>query len=499
MSKVVSLYLPDWPIERLYRTSSVTPDAPLVLAAHDGGRRVVTAVNLLARRAGLRPGMTVAQAQALLPGLIIHAANRQADAEGLRQLALWALRYTPLAAPDQPDGLVLDVTGAAHLHGGETALLANIRARLAASGITARAALAGSRGAAHALARYAALAMLATTGDETLLLPLPVAALRLSPMITAGLNQLGLCCIGDLAAAPRAPLTRRFGPELQLRLDQVFGRLAEPVEAIRPPQAPEVKQDFPEPLTAATPLAHHIERLMAKLCAMLMSRAAGARQLDLFFHRVDGIVLALRLGTSAPRQDAPRLARLLCERLEEIDPGFGIERLSLRASWVEPFAARQISTLAETPEPNLAPLIDTLVNRIGGAKLYRLAPVESDVPERSVKRLTPLAPPAQKTWPAWPRPARLLPRPELIKTMALLPDHPPVSFTWRGLRRRVARADGPERIFGEWWKREAETAAVRDYFRVEDEAGARYWIFRAGDGEDGATGSHEWFLHGFFA
>jgi len=121
------------------------------------------------------------------------------------------------------------------------------------------------------------------------------------------------------------------------------------------------------------------------------------------------------------------------------------------------------------------------------------------VPERSVMRIAAMAPDADEAWTArWPRPARLLAPPEPIETVVLLPDHPPAAFTWRGIRRRVTCADGPERIFGEWWRRDAELAAVRDYFQIEDDAGERFWVYRAGDGEDPETGSHRWFLHGIF-
>jgi protein ImuB len=201
-----------------------------------------------------------------------------------------------------------------------------------------------------------------------------------------------------------------------------------------------------------------------------------------------------------PVRDTKRLTRLLTDKIETIDPGFGIELIRLAATAAEPLRAKQtISSLAETPEPDVSDEIDILANRVGEDRLYRLAPVQSDVPERSVQRIAPMLADTGEGWPShWPRPSRLLPQPELIETVALLPDHPPATFTWRGVRRRVKRADGPERVFGEWWKRDAELAAVRDYFHVEDENGERYWVYRAGDGEDAATGSHKWFMHGIF-
>ena len=209
---------------------------------------------------------------------------------------------------------------------------------------------------------------------------------------------------------------------------------------------------------------------------------------------------AIRIGTALPVRDVKRLTRLLCDKIETVDPGFGIELMSLAATLAEPLAPKQaISSLIEEPETDVSGLIDVLANRVGEKRLYRFAPVASDVPERSVQRVAPTAAVTGEGWPDhWPRPARLLPNAEPIETVALLPDHPPVTFTWRGVRRRVKRADGPERVFGEWWKRDAELIAVRDYFQVEDEAGERFWIFRAGDGEDPDTGSHRWFLHGIF-
>ena len=199
-------------------------------------------------------------------------------------------------------------------------------------------------------------------------------------------------------------------------------------------------------------------------------------------------------------RDVKRLTGLLCDKIETVDPGFGIEIMSLAATLAEPLAPKQtISSLTEEPEADVSGLIDTLSNRVGKQRLYRFAPVASDVPERSVCRVAPTAPDTGEAWPNhWPRPSRLLPAPEPIETVALLPDHPPVSFTWRGIRRHVKCADGPERVFGEWWKRDTELIAVRDYFRVEDETGERFWIYRAGDGEDAATGAHRWFLHGIF-
>ncbi len=476
---------------------------PLIQAQRTGNRRLVYAANAAAREAGLKPGMAVAQAQALVPELTIHDAALREDAVALRRLGHWALKhYSPLVAADLPDGLVMDVTGAAHLHGGEKPMLQNMVTRLSETGIVARAAAADSWGAAHAFARAAAKSVLIVPPGETAarLQNLPLAYLRLGAETVDQLRRLGFETIGDIAAAPRAPLAQRFGAALHRRLDQAFGRLREPIEPLRAPERIETKRLFAEPIAAAETLARYTGKLTATLCEMLQAKDVGVRRLDLLFQRVDSDIQAIRIGTSRPNRDVKRLTRLLCDKLETIDPGFGVEAMTLRASLVEPYQTKQMrnTLLDENPEVDITGLIDILANRVGEAKLYRFAPVESDVPERSVGRIAPAAMATGKTWPSLPRPARLLRKPEPISTIALLPDHPPVSFSWRGIRRRVRRADGPERIFGEWWKRDAERHAVRDYFQVEDDAGERFWIFRAGDGEHPETGRQSWYLHGFF-
>lgn len=464
---------------------------------------MVTSADPAARALGLRAGMAVTKAQALVPGLVVEPADAKADAESLERLALWILqRVAPVVAVDTPDGIVIDSTGADHLHGGEAAMLDALVGRLALSSVTARAAIADTWGAAHALARYAAGPVLiaAPGAAEAMLSPLPLEALRLPPAIPAGLRDLGFITIGDVLAQPRAPLTRRFGPELCRRLDQALGRASEPIEPIRPVDLVEARRIFAEPIGAAETIARYIGKLVATLCEALEARGLGARRLDLLCHRVDNRIECVRIGLAMPVRDPKRLTRLLCDKIETIAPGFGIEIMSLTATLAEPLAARQAaSSLIEAPAPDLSGLIDTLANRVGARAIYRFAPVASDVPERSVCRVPALAEDTGAGWPDhWPRPSRLLPRPEPIETMALLPDHPPNWISWRGVRRRVRRADGPERVFGEWWKRDSELVSVRDYFRIEDETGERFWIFRAGDGEDAATGSHRWFLHGVF-
>lgn len=478
------------------------PEAPLILKGMDGRRRVVLAADRTAERAGVRVGMPLAKAQALVAGLVIRDADTCADAVDLETLAQWALRiHTPLVAADPPDGLVMDVTGATHLHGGERALVEGLVRALKDKGIEARAALAGSWGAAHALARYASRpAVVLAPGDEARVLPaLPASALRLPPGVAESLYGLGLETIGELAAQPRAPLVHRFGPDIVRRLDQAFGRLIEPIDPVVLSDVIEVTRQFAEPIGAPETIARYTGKLTTQLCNALEGKGLGARQLDLLFTRVDNRIEAVRIGLAQPLRDVKRLTRLLCDKIETVDPGFGIERMRLIATAAEPLAPRQTST-ADDKAPDLAALIDTLSNRLGADRIHRFAPVESDVPERSVRKIAPLTEDIGTVWPAhWPRPVRLLRRPEPITAIARVPDYPPGVLIRRGVKQRVIAADGPERVFGEWWRRDSETDAVRDYFRLELETGERLWVFRSGDGEDPATGSRQWFLHGVFA
>ena len=506
MTRVISVFLPTLSTDRVRRKAGDTapsPETPLILAGRDGRRRVVLAADAAAQAAGLRVGMPATKAQALVQGLVIQDADPVADAEALDRLASWMLqRFAPIVAADPPDGIVVDATGTDHLHGGEAAMLATLVGKLAGVGLHARAAIADTWGAAHALVRFGPRSGYVSEPGKAAsdVAPLPIAALRIAPDLIGGLRVLGFERIGDLLAQPRAPFTLRFGPELGRRLDQAIGRIAEPIEPIRPEELIEMRRAFAEPIGAAETIARYIGKLAAQLCDALEQKGLGARRLDLICHRVDSRAQAVRVGTGLPLRDAKRMTRLLCDKIETIDPGFGIEVMTLAAVVTEPLAPKQVpSSLIEETEPDVSGLIDLLANRVGERNLYRIAPVASDVPERAVRHIPALAPETGAEWPAhWPRPSRLLAHPEPIETIALRPDHPPVSFTWRGVRRRVKRADGPERVFGEWWKRDPELEAVRDYFRVEDDAGERYWVFRAGDGEDPLTGSRRWFLHGVF-
>jgi len=470
--------------------------------ARSGSKRWVSATDAAARKAGLRVGMAAAKAQALFQGLMMVDADPRADATALERIALWALGiYSPIVAVDGIDGLVMDTEGADHLQGGEEPMLTGVANRFRSTGLSARVAIADSWGAAHACAR--------AITRETVIVPrgeivravekLPLSLLRLPPKIVDDLRVLGFQSIGELANTPSAPLALRFGPELGRRIDQMFGRKPEPIEPVRGADWIEVTRQFAEPIGAAETINKYVARLVVELVGELQRRGLGVRRTDLIVEKLDGTRQAIRAGTAKPVRDVAWLTKLFKDRTEKIEPGFGIERLSLVAVMSEALGEEQkSSSLVEEQDDDITPLIDILGNR--GNRVYRLAPVASDVPERSVQRIAPATETTAETWThEWKRPVRLLHKPDVVEVMALMPDHPPAWFSWRGKRRRVRCADGPERVFGEWWLRTSEVDAVRDYFVVEDDAGERFWLYRSGDGVDADTGSHKWYIHGIFA
>jgi protein ImuB len=541
MRRVMYLWLPRWPIDRRHlsrRKNSGAPaeEVPFVTVADTAGRRLLAAVNPAAAAAGLAPGMPLADALSFLPGLATAAAEPAEDAAALRRLAEWCSRYSPWTAPDGTDGVRIEITGSAHLWGGERALAADLTARLDRRHIATRIAIADTLGAAWATARFAAgkSPVILPPGDcRNALAPLPVEALRLDPATTQGLRRVGLKRVGDLSAMPRDALTSRFGEMVARRLDQTQGDSPEPLSPLGEAPTRRVRLSFTEPIADPADLLRATERLVEDLVPRLARERIGARRLDLAFHRVDGRVERIRLGTARPSREPRHLVALFKERLDTVDPGLGIEDVILAAFAVEPLHPEQIECPHPNPPPHagegrvgagertggIAPLLDRLCNRLGLAAVSRLEPRESYIPERASVRVSPsptqpcgLGPPSPamrervpsaarrvRDFDKPPRPIRLFEPPEPVEAFWLLPDDPPFRFTWRRRRHRVTRADGPERIADEWWRPEGSGAgnAVRDYYRVEDEEGRRFWLFRAGF--HGADRPPCWFVHGVFS
>jgi protein ImuB len=492
------------------------PDALVEPGPH--GIRLA-AVSPQALRKGVRVGQPLADARALSPGLVTAGIDRAADAAALAELAQWATRWTPWVGVDGLDGLLLDVTGCAHLVGGEVALLADMEHRLRASGLTIRVALAGTVGAAWALARFGATPpaadgtppIVSSDGAAPALAPLPVAALRITPGTVLLLERLGLKHVRDLMAVPRAALARRFparelGEAVVSRLDQALGQLAEPVNPAQPPPLYRVPVLLAEPLLERAQLEGWLPRLVAALLPLLEADGRGARRLTLKAIRVDGTAASVSVGLAQPSREAGHMLRLFADRLEALDPGFGCDALVLEADAVGTLPPRQEALLAGRSASGaeaLARLVDTLANRLGASHVHRLVPAGSHRPERAEQAVPVLASPPALPAEPWhgPRPLLLLDPPEPAEAIAEVPDGPPLRLVWRRMALRIVRSTGPERLAPEWWGDPAGSAAVtRDYYVAETEDGRRLWLCRAGLYDDPATqGSPRWLVQGWAA
>ncbi|NIJ41107.1 protein ImuB [Parvibaculum indicum] len=488
----------------------------------------MTACNGSAREAGIAPGQLVPDAMALCPSLGVHDAAPEADRAALEKLARWCGRYTPWSVADpvgvgaEPDGLLLDISGCAHLFGGEAALLDEMAARLGRFGFGLRAAIASTPGAAWALARYGreAPSVLPAGEEKRALAGLPVRGLRLDRGVADGLSRLGLKRIGDLYDKPRAPLTARFGPVPARRLDEALGRAPEPISPSLPHVPFRTRLHFAEPIARLEHVEEALARLAGDLCSLLAEEHKGARRLRLTLYRVDGEVRELHAGTSAPSHEEGHLARLFREKLDkagdDFDAGFGIEAMSLACLAADDLAPSQARLTGGGPQAHdLARLIDRLGNRLGPGRVARAEPRASHIPERAVRAVPAMrgASPALAGWAreaahlpeGVSRPLRLLPAAEPVEVVAEVPEGPPRIFRWRRMTYRVARAEGPERIAPEWWRQDSgqgengkkDGGRTRDYYRVEDGDGRRFWLYRDGlytrDEEE-----PRWYLHGVF-
>ena len=454
--------------------------------------------------------MALADARARVPMLEAVEQDEAADRAWLERLADGSIRYTPMVALDPPDGLILDVTGCAHLFGGEAGLAADIEARMAALRMTMRLAFADTPKAAHALARYQAL----PAKDETMAIrKLPVAALELEPEATQGLLRAGLKTVGELAKRPMATIAARFGSEAVTALRQLLGEAAMPIRP-RVPIAPILaERRFAEPVARTEYALQLLGELAAEAAWQLEQRHEGGRRFEAYFFRSDGLVRPLMIETSQPTRDPELVIRLMNERIEglsdPIDPGFGFDLIRLSVPRIEPLAVTQLRLEGgAAKEAEVAALIDRLSTRLGRGRVQRLVPQDTHIPEQMQLALPAVdtgQPPAE-----WPiptpgepplRPLHLFDPPQAIEVMAEVPDGPPHRFRWRRRFHEVKRFEGPERIASEWWKRKDgkvdQAGLTRDYYRVEDARGRRFWVFRHGLYEE--KPDPRWYLHGLFA
>nr|WP_310197382.1 DNA polymerase Y family protein [Ancylobacter sp. 3268] len=475
-----------------------------------GGLRLA-ALSRAARAAGLEAGLTLADARARLPDLDVVTFDPAADAAFLNRVADDCDRWTPLVALDAPDGLVLDITGCAHLFGGEGAMRARLLAHLKAHGLTAFAVVANTPEAARAPARCGLGGLIPSGEEAARLAGLPVAALGLSPAIASGLSRAGLKTLGDLAQRPATPLAARFGEELLVRLRRTLGYEDARIVPRRPLPDCIVERRFAEPISHAADIEGALTLLVADIGRMLEGRGEGGRAFEASFFRTDGAVRRLSVETARPLRDGPALGRLFRERLDSLadplDPGFGFDLVRLAVLRAEPLAAAQIGLDGRiNEEEEVAALIDRLTTRLGRERVLRFVLRDTHAPARAGALVPAIDGPAPVSLAVaqeeLPRPITLFEPPQPVEALAEVPDGPPLRFRWRRVMHEVVRAEGPERIAPEWWRtltaqRVQESQRTRDYYRVENREGRRFWLFRAGLYERGG-GTPRWFLHGLF-
>lgn len=523
--RFVSIWFRYLKTDQLQRRRPALQQKPIVLAILDHGRKRISAANRLTERQGIHAGMTVADARAIIPELEVLDDTPGVETQLLASIAEWAIRFTPCTAIDAPDGLLLDVTGCSHLWGGDTPYLQAIHTRLTTAGYDIRIAMADTIGAAWAIARYGTVPAVGGKGTATVvevkgtatvvggngaltvvegktqtdvLLGLPPAALRLEAQTLERLQKLGLLTIGHFAHLPRTALRRRFGPSLLLRLDQAFGRESEGLQPLHP--TPEYHERLPclEPIATATGIGIALHRLLQTLTTRLQKEGKGLREAVLKAWRVDGKAEQIAIATNRPSHNAVHLFKLFELKIQTIEPDLGIELFVLEAPIVEELSPEQEQLWAGDhglEDRKVAELIDRITGRLGAASIRRYLPDEHHWPERSIRLSANLGEKAAIPWRTdRPRPTRLLPKPEPIEVAAPVPDYPPMLFRYRGRVYPIKKADGPERIEREWW---IEEGPHRDYYVVEDEAGARYWLFRSGHYSGDNT--QQWFLHGYFS
>ncbi len=539
MKRFASVWLPAWPIERMRRADpgAVPDERPFALVEAGARGILIAAVNLPARAEGIRPGQSLADARAVFPGLLTRKIERDKDRAALLALTRWSGRYGPARNLEGDSGLWIDVTGVPHLFGGERGLMSDLVGRLRAFGLTVRAGLADTSAAATALARFAPLGgegfAIAPGGRmREALAGLPVEALGLEDDAVLLLKRLGLRRIGQLYDLPRAALTRRFrafgsgrrqiknpagiAGTVLARLDAALGSAPEARHALAEATRHLARRIFSEPLISAEGIEAAVAELAADLCRMLDQTGSGARRLRLCLYRVDGTVAEVRAGTSSPSREPGHFLQLLAPKVSNLDAGFGVDALTLEATGFEPFDPVQVELaagLGEDADTDPAILIDKLANRLGAERVFRLASYGSHIPERAEVRIPALkgkkssgarSGEAAVVHPGTTmRPPLLFATPEPITVLAEVPEGPPARFTWRRVSHTVARAEGPERIEPEWWRALGHSAdpppRPRDYYRIEDDRGGRYWVFREGLYDRNPEARPPvWYMHGLF-
>ncbi len=485
--------------DRFVRRQPALAAMPFVLSSPDHGRMVVTAANNLAQAEGIDIGMAVADARAIIPSLKVFDDQPDLSIKLLTGIAEWCIRFSPVVAIDTPDGLLLDVTGCAHLWGGETQYLAEINKRFKHFGYEVKIAIADTVGTAWAIARFEQNNFIIKSKEQTTaLLPLPPSCLRIDAATVERLEKLGLRQIRNFIHMPRPSLRRRFGKELLQQLDKALGHEEETIIPVIPVEPYYERLPCLEPIVTAKGIEIALQRLLDALCKRLQQEEKGLRGAIFKCYRVDGKIEKLEIGTNRPTCNTKHLFKLFEIKIDSIEPALGIELFTLDALKVEELSITQEELWKNhcgLDDINVSELLDRIAGKIGAGNIHRYVPDEHYWPERSFKAALSINESLQTTWKLdRPRPLQLLPKPEAIDVTAPVPDYPPMNFRYKGKLHKILKADGPERIEQEWWLQQGQH---RDYYAVEDEEGCRYWLFRLGHYD--AAKSYQWFMHGFFA
>jgi protein ImuB len=531
--RILSLWLPRLPIDRIKRVKILSNEAvtgsreenashpvnePSIVVSRQNNMLRIFALDDAAAHFGLDIGLPLANARAICPQVQVYDADEAADAHTLNAIAEWCDGFTPLVALDRPHGLFLDITGCAHLFGGEAAMMNLVCGVLTAQGFTVSAAIAGTAVCARTLTRHVHGRIVRDGEEASAVRPLPVSALGADAAVIAGLRRAGLKTIGDVAKRAGREITARFGAPFTALLEQALGQSDAPISPRKPLPDYIVEKRFAEPVATEAVVSATLSGLAGMLVAAMAQQGKGARRLEARFFRTDGAVRTIMVDTGQAVTRGEVIDRLFRERLEALndplDPGFGFDLIRLTASRTEIVVQQQRDLDANVHDNDeLAALIDRIAARVNGKRVVVHLPQDTHIPERAV-----LAEPAQyhltaATQAAWParavgepplRPLRLFERPEQIKVIAEVPDGPPARFVWRRAAHAVVRAEGPERVAMEWW-RTGSVTLTRDYFRVEDEEGLRFWLYRDGlydreiEQKEGKPVQPNWFMHGLFA
>ncbi|WEK51700.1 MAG: DNA polymerase Y family protein [Candidatus Kaistia colombiensis] len=490
--------------------SGLPAEAPLLIVDKVKGALALAAPDPAALRQGLAPGLTLAEARARVAGLTVAEHDPAADDDLVERIADWCDRYTPLVARHGERGLMLDITGVAHLFKGEAALLDDLLTRLAGLGLTAFGAIAGAPATARALARSEARVVIPPGREAEAVRPLPITALGLDAARVQALRRAGLKLVADLIDRPRAPLAARFGADCVERLERLAGISEHPISPRRPVPVALAERIFFQPIALASDIAATLARLAVDVAALLEARGEGGRHFEASFYRVDGAVRRIEVATARPNRAPKAIARLFHEKLDALsdplDAGFGFDLIRLGAFRTEPFLAAQASLDGHALDDEaVADLVDRLGARFGPERVQGFVPADTHIPEQRAKRVPVFTMGTNTaTWEDAPeagepplRPLSLFDPPEPVEALGEVPDGPPLSFRWRRVLHQVARAEGPERIAPEWW-RDGAGGPDRDYFRVEDRHGCRFWLYREGFYAADRP-QPRWFLHGLFA